>query len=71
MVFDPWLLGYTAHAGRLSVHYPKRAPDGSVTYGAGLAFDHAPELARNPDGERAVLWRELLSIQERRDNDNR
>lgn len=61
MVFDPWKLGYTVQGGRLYVHYPRRAEDGSLTYGAGVPFDHEPEMRRTPDSERAVLWAALLS----------
>lgn len=60
MRFDSWHLGYTAHGARLTVHYPSRDASGAVTYGAGLPFDHEPELARNPNGERATLWREMV-----------
>lgn len=61
MRFDPWGLGYLAHGASLTVHYPARQPDGSMAYGAGFPFDHAPELRRNPSSERATLWRDMLS----------
>lgn len=60
MRFDPWGLGYTVERGCLSVHYPRRNEDGSLGYGAGLPFEHAPEMERTPDSERAVLWRSML-----------
>lgn len=60
MRFDSWHLGYTAHNGRLKVHYPNRDAAGNVTYAGGFLFDHEPEIARNPNGERATLWREMV-----------
>ena len=61
MRFDPWGLGYTVWRGALSVHYATRGADGVVRYGAGLPFDHTAEMRRNPESERSVLWREMLS----------
>jgi hypothetical protein len=65
MRFDSWSLGYTAHNAALSVHYPSRQPDGTLSYGAGLPFDHRPEITRTPDSERAQLWKEMLADAQR------
>ena len=63
MWFDPWQVGYTVKNGQLSVHYPRRGLDGSTTYGAGLQFDHRPELLRDATSARSVLWSIMLTTE--------
>ena len=38
--FDSAGLGFSRRGGRVFVHYPKRAADGSVTYGAGVQIPY-------------------------------
>lgn len=59
---DPWLLGYSRHGQTLHAHYPTRDASGATSYGAGLAFDHAPEMRRSPDSARSALWRDMLAV---------
>jgi hypothetical protein len=33
-------LGFSRRGGRVFVHYPKRAPDGSMTYGSGVQIPY-------------------------------
>jgi hypothetical protein len=68
MRFDSWGLGYTLDRGEFTVHYPRKdKTTGTVTLGAGgtFAFDHRPEIQRNPQGERTKLWLEMLSANSR------
>lgn len=51
-------LAYSRQGRQLYVHYPQ--PGGE--FGAGLAFEHEPELARNPSSDRAQLWLAILSL---------
>lgn len=64
MCFDSWGLGYSLDRGEFTVHYPRKdKATGIVTLGAGgtFAFDHRPEITRNPQSERTRLWLEMLS----------
>ena len=38
--FDSAGLGFSRRGGRVFVHYPKRAPDGSTTYGSGVQIPY-------------------------------
>jgi hypothetical protein len=38
--FDSAGLGFSRRGNRVFVHYPKRAPDGSTTYGAGVQIPY-------------------------------
>jgi hypothetical protein len=38
--FDSAGLGFSRRGGRVFVHYPKRAPDGSITYGSGVQIPY-------------------------------
>lgn len=67
LTLDQWGVGFSVERHpsspavsfrRLRVHFPNRDAAGQVTYGAGVLFDHRPELERG--GIRAALFRELL-----------
>ncbi len=62
MQFDPFQLGYTRKGRALFVHYPHRDEAGDTAWGAGMEFDPQPEMRLDPDGARAKLWREMLSV---------
>jgi hypothetical protein len=38
--FDSGGLGFSRRGSRVFVHYPKRAPDGSTTYGSGVQIPY-------------------------------
>jgi hypothetical protein len=38
--FDSAGLGFSRRGSRVFVHYPKRAPDGSTTYGSGVQIPY-------------------------------
>ena len=38
--FDSAGLGFSRRGNRVFVHYPKRAPEGSTTYGAGVEIPY-------------------------------
>jgi hypothetical protein len=38
--FDSVGLGFSRRGSRVFVHYPKRAPDGSVSYGSGVQIPY-------------------------------
>ncbi len=38
--FDSAGLGFSRRGGRVFVHYPKRAPDGSTSYGSGVQIPY-------------------------------
>jgi len=68
VIFDSVGLGYTAVAGQVLVHYPRRAADGSREYGAGFPIGDIPswywtDPPNDITAERITLWRELLGGQ--------
>ncbi len=58
-VFDRWLVGFSIDRGQMRVHFPIRDAAGDISYGAGVPFDHQPEIDRK--GVRASLFQSLLT----------
>lgn len=56
---DTWGVCFTVDRGRIFVQFPRFDATGAKVFGATIAVDHEPEIARN--GIRADLFRALLA----------
>jgi hypothetical protein len=65
IIADSVGVGFSVQGQRVSVHYPKRLPDGSMAFGAGFEVDYPFGQPSNPiTDERTSLVDRLLRMGE-------
>lgn len=60
MILDRFGLGFSVRGDRVLVHYPKRAPDGALGYGAGVEIE-PPERWSEPTNAISEERRALIA----------